>query len=243
MIDFHCHLDLYRQPSEIAEECARRQMYLLSVTTTPCAWQGTTALAKYSNRIRTALGLHPQLAAQRKHELSQFDELLPETRYVGEVGLDGGDEYKGTWDDQTAVFSHILRRCCDVGGRILSIHSRRATSSVLDHIEAHAGCGIPVMHWYSGTHKELDRAVKLGCWFSVGPAMLASRKGTECLLRMPRGRVLTETDGPFACHDNRPLQPWDVSLAIDAIAKHWKLATTQVEDELLSNLRTLTTHA
>src|ERR1035441_1290583 len=95
VIDFHCHLDLYPNPLAIRDECDRRGMYVLSVTTTPSAWKGTSALAAPTKRIRTALGLHPQLAHERMSELALFDSYLPETRYVGEIGLDGapGERY------------------------------------------------------------------------------------------------------------------------------------------------------
>lgn len=62
--------------------------YVLSVTTTPKAWYGTSLLAKDCPRIRTAaLGLHPQLAHERWQELELFDALLSQTRYVSEVAL------------------------------------------------------------------------------------------------------------------------------------------------------------
>ena len=80
MIDFHCHLDLYPNPVQIVREVRAREMYVLSVTTTPTAFEGTSALASDAPRIRTALGLHPQLAHERKGELALFDELLPTTR-------------------------------------------------------------------------------------------------------------------------------------------------------------------
>ncbi len=132
MIDFHCHLDLYPDPHAVAQDCAARGLYVLSVTTTPSAWKGTSALAAGAPRIRTGLGLHPQLAHERKRELELFERLLPETRYVGEIGLDGAPEYKPYWSDQMAVFKRILDACRNAGGRILSIHSRRAASAVLD---------------------------------------------------------------------------------------------------------------
>ena len=95
MIDFHCHLDLYPNHHAVRHECDRRCMHVLSVTTTPSAWRGTSALAAGSLRIRTALGLHPQLAAERKSELGLFETLLPEAPYVGEIGLDGAPELRG----------------------------------------------------------------------------------------------------------------------------------------------------
>lgn len=35
-----------------------------------------------------------EIAHQRSHELELFDSLLSETRYVGEIGLDGGKGFK-----------------------------------------------------------------------------------------------------------------------------------------------------
>lgn len=37
----------------------------------------------------------------------------------------------------------------------------------------------------------------MGCWFSVGPAMLAGERGKVLALKMPRDRILTKTDGPL----------------------------------------------
>ena len=90
MIDFHVHLDLYPRPHATALECIARNLYVLSVTTTPSAWAGTATLTKGAQKMRTALGLHPQIAHERKAELGLFEELLPQVRYVGEIGLDGG---------------------------------------------------------------------------------------------------------------------------------------------------------
>lgn len=198
MIDFHCHLDLYPDPRRLAEQCASRGLYVLSVTTTPSAWYGTSAVAAGLSRVRTALGLHPQIAHECKHELGLFEQILPETHYVGEVGLDGGPDFERYWPDQVLVFDRILQACTVAGGRILSIHSRRAASAVLDHLDKNRHAGAFVLHWFSGNQRELARAIELGCWFSVGPAMLVGERGRSLISRMPRDRILTETDGPFA---------------------------------------------
>lgn len=239
MIDFHCHLDLYPNHLEVREECVRRGMYLLSVTTTPSAWRGTSALASESSRIRTALGLHPQLASQRKGELALFDALLPEVRYVGEVGLDGGPEFSHSWRDQISVFEHILAQCQKAGGRILTIHSRRACESVLNCIERMPGIGTPILHWFSGTFRDLARAIELGCWFSVGPAMLAGTRGRALVARMPRDLVLTETDGPFAQLCGRTIMPWEVKDAIYQLAEIWQVSQDSANETVCNNFRNL----
>lgn len=239
MIDFHCHLDLYPDPYRMAHDCESRNLDVLSVTTTPSAWPGTAALARGSARIRTALGLHPQIAHERKGELPLFEKLLPETRYVGEIGLDGAPESKRHWSDQTLVFTCILSACACAGGRILSIHSRRAATPVLDALQVHSGAGTPILHWFSGSQRELARAVELGCWFSVGPAMLVGSKGRALTANMPRDRVLTESDGPFARVDTRAALPWDAERATTALAELWAEPVDEVCEQLASNLRRL----
>lgn len=236
MIDFHCHLDLYPDPHAVARACAERGLYVLSVTTTPSAWAGTDMLAGEAARIRTALGLHPQLAHLRKGELTQFEYLISKTRYVGEIGLDGAPEFKQYWRDQLFVFTRILDICSDVGGRVLSVHSRRAASAVLDAIEAKPGIGTPILHWFSGTSRELDRAIELGCWFSVGPGLLQGQKGRALAKRMPKDRVLTESDGPFTQIDGRSAWPWEVDNAVRELGKLWNLSIEDVERQLASNL-------
>lgn len=241
MIDLHCHLDLYQEPLVIAKECEKRRLYILSITTTPSAWTGTSALVTGSTRIRTALGLHPQLVHERKGELALFERLLPDARYVGEIGLDGSPEYKPYWREQVDVFSRILELCRSSGGRVLSIHSRRAATAVLDHLEKTPNAGKPILHWFSGSAKELARAIELGCWFSVGPAMLNGEKGCKLVSLMPRDRVLTETDGPFTRIQGRAAYPWDVSIAIDRLTEIWNLSKAETEQSLRQNLRCLVT--
>lgn len=239
MIDFHAHLDLYPDPHAVAKECSNQGIYVLSVTTTPSAWKGTSALTEPGSRIRTALGLHPQLAHQRKSELDMFDVNLPDAPYVGEIGLDGAPEFRKHWDDQLAVFNHILQTCTRAGGRVMSIHSRRATAEVLDRLEAFPNAGVSILHWFSGSNRDLERAISLNCWFSVGSAMLISKKSRDLVSHMPRERILTETDGPFAQVDGRSAMPWDAQRAVVQLAGLWGMTMEGVEQKLDNNLCSL----
>lgn len=239
MIDLHCHLDLYPKPHVVVAECVARRMYVLSVTTTPSAWLKTVDLAVEAPRIRTALGLHPQIAHERKGELDLFDELLPAASYVGEIGLDGSPEYKRYWQDQQAVFVRILSSCAKLGGRVMTIHTRRAATPVLDALQQFDDAGTPILHWFSGTQRELTRAIDFGCWFSVGPAMLAGAKGRAIAASLPRERVLTESDGPFAQINQRSAWPWESDLAVTMLADVWHIPVDVVRQQLHDNLRRL----
>jgi TatD DNase family protein len=241
MIDMHCHLDLYANPKQVVEQCRKRSMYVLSVTTTPKAWKGTVSLAEGCDRIRTSLGLHPQLAHERYLELELFDTLLPQAKYVGEIGLDGSKNYQPHYGRQVEVFRHILQSVQQAGGRIMTIHSRNATSDVLEELSGYPSVGIPILHWFTGTKTELKRAIALGCWFSVGPAMLDTKRGIALVNEMPKDRLLTETDGPFATMNNEKLMPWDVELVQKQIAKIWLQDAKTVQDRIFSNFKSLLT--
>ena len=102
-VDFHCHLDLYRDHDALITECDREAIATLTVTTTPKAWPRNREMAAASAYVRVALGLHPQLVAEREGELPLFERHLHETRYIGEVGLDTSDG-----SESITVVSHTI---------------------------------------------------------------------------------------------------------------------------------------
>lgn len=239
MIDFHAHIDLYPEPNEVVKEIERRKMYVLSVTTTPSAWTGTYSIAKHCSRIKTALGLHPQIAHERISELPLFDTFINETDYVGEVGLDGSPEFAKHKASQLAVLKHILKSCSNSGGKIISLHSRRAASDVIEIIDEHPDAGIPVFHWFTGEKRELKRAIQRNAWFSIGPAMLKSKKSIAMVECIPKDRILTESDGPFAKVSGKPLMPWDVESAVIDLSRIWNVTPSNAQEILYSNFRAL----
>jgi TatD DNase family protein len=239
VIDFHCHLDLYPDPVDVADRCVADGVYVLSVTTAPSAWQTSRELLERKGRVRVALGLHPQIAHERAGEVGIFESQISNTKYIGEIGLDGGPEYGKYRQLQADLFARLMTICAASGGRIISLHSRHAADAVLDAIEREPKAGTPILHWFSGTADELDRAIRLGCWFSVGPAMLVSKKGRMLASRMPHDRILTETDGPFAKFEDATLYPWQVHGAVESLSRIWIMPVEETEDILSSNLRSL----
>lgn len=236
MMDMHCHIDLYSNPEDVIRECENNNLYVLSVTTTPKAWAGTYALTKEVPRFNTALGLHPQLAHQREHELQLFDSLISETKYIGEIGLDGSMEYRQHLKTQLRIFRHILKKCQKAKSKVMSIHSRGAVVMVLDELESHPNAGLPILHWFLGSKKELNRAIDLGCMFSVGPAMTSSQKGKQVIKWLPKKNILLETDGPFASFGDKQLRPIDSFLVIKYLSTEWQLSEKKITHLLRDNL-------
>lgn len=241
LVDFHCHLDLYKDHVEVIRECDRNRVATLAVTTTPKTWRRNLEIASGSEFVRVALGLHPQLVEDRGGEVALFEKLLPETRYVGEVGLDAGPRFYRTFADQERVFVRILKACSEQRGKIISIHSIRAASKVLNHLETHLtpDRGKAILHWFTGTSAEANRAVDLGCYFSINQAMTGNPKLVSILASLPADRLLTETDGPFTDQHGQPTRPKDVSIALAKLATVRNLPLEEMRRQVLTNLKTL----
>lgn len=239
MIDFHCHLDLFSQPDLAASEAERAGIYVLSVTNTPKAFPKTAQIAKARQRMRTALGLHPQLVPERHDEVSLFVRLLPETQYVGEIGIDGGEGYVDHLDLQREVFERLLRACASEGGRVMSIHSRHASGEVIDCLRRWPTAGTPILHWFTGSKRDAQAAASLGSWFSVGLPMLQSKRMAEVVATLPRDRILTETDAPFVSTQGTAYPVAALQEAVTRLSKIWGCSPKEVDAQLKSNLSRL----
>ena len=203
LYDMHCHLDSMDSMVDIVEQAEAHRMKFLSVTVTPGGYEKTKPLLEpYAHVARVALGLHPWWMSDGRcgePDVERFEELAPHTRAIGEVGLDFGSKHAASWDAQVAVFDRMMKTCAaGEEGKLISLHAVRSAQTVLDILEKHAcpqkhRC---IMHWYSDSSQELTRAIKLGCYFSIGEYMLATKRGREYAKAIPARRILLETDAP-----------------------------------------------
>jgi TatD DNase family protein len=181
------------------------------------------------------------LIADRAHEIGLWEELLPRTRYVGEVGLDAGPRFYKSFETQKEIFARVLSLCAGARNKIVTAHSVRATKAVLDMIEQYMppSRGRVVLHWFTGTAAEAKRAVDLGCYFSVNAEMLVNEKRAAITKALPLDRILTETDGPFTQTDARPTMPSDVWIAVDGLARLHGIPPNNMSATILRNLKDL----
>lgn len=236
-VDAHCHIDLFPRPAEIVEEAQTQRIYTIAVTNAPSVFGHTTQLVSGSEYVRAALGLHPELAHTHGHELERFRHYLPQTNYVGEVGLDHTTSDKDIRQKQRHILETIAVWVDEAGDKVLTLHSRRAASDVLDVLKGMRARKI--LHWFSGTPKELDRAIAEGYFFSINGAMMQSAKGRALASRIPQDRTLTETDGPFVKDGLSPATPSAVKRTIALVAQLWAVSADQAQSTVLENFRSL----
>lgn len=238
-VDTHCHFDLYADPASVLRESEQLCIYSIAVTNTPSVFPAMARLASGLKFVRAALGLHPELAIERAPELPLFAKHVATTRYVGEVGLD----YKSAVTEsdrakQRSIFASILGHCRGAGGKVLTIHSRRAEADVIALLSEHTP-GAFILHWYSGSAKNMRLAAEAGAYFSINNAMTMSERGRKLLQDIPHDRVLTESDGPFVRVDDQPARPIHTQLVVDVLGRTWRVERDEAADIVMKNFRRL----
>jgi TatD DNase family protein len=212
--DTHFHLDLILEPEKVADEIERHQVYTIAVTNSPSVFLFTEKIALNKKFIRAALGLHPELAAERHKEVYLFNELIDKTRYIGEIGLDNSNKSPSDYQRQKEVFEKLISVCAEKGDKILTIHSRKAAKDVLD-ILGKDFPGKVILHWYSDPLKYIEVAVERGYYFSINYPMLQSKNGKRIIESIPLDRILIETDGPFTKNGQKEFVPFMVPLIFE----------------------------
>lgn len=239
-IDSHSHLDLFPNFKQILQKCGSADIEIITVTNAPCVWQTNRALSRNYPRIHAALGFHPQLVKERYREIDLFEQYLKETRFIGEIGLDGSKEMISTFGIQKDIFIRILKNCALEGNKILSIHSRRASKEVIDAISDYfpKEKGRSILHWFTGTNNEALEAVKLGCYFSINNYMITNTKSKDLIRILPPEKILTESDSPFI---NTPDYPSNIEQIIMYLSEAWTIAPSLVKDKIYMNFKSLLT--
>jgi len=243
MIDFHCHLDLYKDSISLLSDVKKRCKFVLAVTTSPRAWEKTSQVFSSIDCISVGLGLHPEILEKKINERELFFFSLPKSQYIGEIGLDGTTRNKYSLDIQVEFFTEVIKASEKIGGRVISIHSRSAVKSTLEIIEKNINASISVMHWFSGTDKEIDKAISMNCWFSVNPLMLSSKKGISLIKKVALTKMIPETDGPFTTHEGVQYMPWDTEIVIEGIARLKNIIKDDVSKVMLENKKILCANA
>jgi TatD DNase family protein len=239
MIDMHTHLDLYPNVLDILSRVNKLNRFTMAVTTSPRAWIATSKVFKEYDNIKVALGLHPEIVIEKFEELDLLVSSISRSNYIGEVGIDGSRRNLNSLSKQEFIFECAIKESQNVGGRIISIHSRCAASRVLSILKKYPNCGHPILHWFTGSIFELNEAVERRCFFSINPIMTMSKKGKDLVSRLPKELVLPESDGPFTSRNGEPIMPWEAMDICSDLSSIWSMSIKDTKEQLILNFKSL----
>jgi TatD DNase family protein len=234
LVDTHCHIDLFPNYRELIQAVEKAQVYTIAVTNAPSVFRQSSGIAINSKYIRTAIGFHPELVLQRRAEINSFLQMLPETRFVGEIGLDYVTNDTENRLFQRRIFEQILVRCRELRNKILTVHSRRAANDVIEMIGDNFP-GTVILHWFSGSKKVLEKGLSFGFYYSVNPAMFRSTSGLNIIRAIPPNRLLTESDGPFVTLDGKAATPLDMGNVLRQLSEVKQTSLEETAEHIFEN--------
>ncbi len=237
-VDTHCHIDLYDDPKKIIEQACQQGIEVIAVTNAPSVYAYTRGLCRGYANLKPAIGLHPLLVTERFRELRGCKSDFVQSAFVGEIGLDYSNATRSQKYDQRVALDLILSWCSNGTQKVLSLHSKRAVGDVLAALSPNVPKDVKIiLHWFTGTTKELSKAVGMGAFFSVNEQMLRTKSGRTMAMSIPQGNLLTETDGPFVERNNKPISPVDVPRLTREIAGIWGVSIEEAAYRIHGNFQ------
>lgn len=229
--DSHCHLDLMDTDVALAlAEAASvgvTAVVSVGVDLPTSRWQ--TETAREHARVWAAVAIHPNEAAAgaaTDEVLREIEALaaLPQTRAVGETGLDRfRTETAAGWALQEVAFrAHIA--IAKATGKALMIHDRDAHEQVLRVLAEEGAPPVVVFHAFSGDAAFARCCAGAGYYASFAGNATFSNAGMlrEAAAAVPPELLLVETDAPFLTpvpHRGRPNGPHLIPLTLRALAE------------------------
>lgn len=158
-------------------------------------------VAVHPDRLSGTAGVHPHHAGQVEGEwLRELEALLaaPGIRAVGETGLDFNRDYSPR-PAQEAVFEAQLDLAARTGTPLF-LHERDTDGRFFELLASWVGRVRGVLHCFTGSARDLHRALDAGLHIGITGWICDERRGTELqsLVRdIPADRLLLETDAPY----------------------------------------------
>jgi TatD DNase family protein len=144
------------------------------------------------------IGIHPEFAGTEN--ITEFITIFNHNSElidgIGEIGLDRayvGDDTI-SYQKQKEVFYTMLR-LSETTRKPVSIHSRGSLDEILDVLTTY-NTGNALLHWFSGSRKQLRKCMDMGLYIGYGPLLVYSAEKRVLLKNTDIRQFLVETDGP-----------------------------------------------
>lgn len=206
LIDSHCHLNYAglneRQDEVLANARACGITGFLNISTRQSEWGEVVGTAERNDDVWASIGVHP-------HEADAHPDLgatalveaaaHPRVIAIGECGLDYYYDKSDRAAQRERFGAHI--EAARITGLPLVVHTRDAeedTAEILSR-EAEKGGVAGVLHCFTGSAELARTALDLGFYISIsGIVTFKNAKDLqETAKKIPRDRLLVETDSPF----------------------------------------------
>ncbi len=201
MFDTHAHLsdrafdqDLF---SVLENGRSAGIEYLVTVGYDFESCQKNMMILDREDNIYGAVGIHPHEAGSYRGDLSEIEQFLtnPKVVAIGETGLDYYRNF-AAHDLQKELFREHIRLAKKRHLPVV-VHTRRSFDDALAILNDE-DYRFAVFHCYSGDVDFALKIVEMGFYISFsGSITFAGNKLAEIIKKIPKDRILIETDAPY----------------------------------------------
>ncbi len=205
LIDTHFHLDFYKNHNEIYNYFNNKKIYVLCVTNQPEVFETCMNIYGSSKYVKFAIGYNPKIINNIPFSKKSFNRNIVKTEYIGEVGLDFKNVNSINREKQLEIFDYISSMAAK-SNKLLNIHCNKAEEETFTILKKNGNKKV-IIHWYTGDIKYAEKLSDLGCYFSINMNMLKNKRTLEIIKRIPKTRLLIESDGPFSKINGKKYEP------------------------------------
>ncbi|RUM56538.1 MAG: hydrolase TatD [Nautilia sp.] len=247
IIDTHCHLDNEKYYNDLDEVIERAKKYGVEKFIIPAASpkdiKRAVEIAEKYDDVYFAVGVHPIDIKYFEYEYLLDYIKHPKCVAVGEIGL---DYYytKDTKDYQIELFQEQLDIALEYNKPVI-IHIRDANKDAFEILERYVK-KYPnlkgVLHCFNADEQFLKLSDNF--YYGIGGVITFknARKLIEVFPKIPRNRVIIETDSPYLTphpYRGQRNEPYYTTLVRDKIAELWQVSKEEVEDITTENAKEL----
>lgn len=260
--DVHAHLTDPRLAAQEDDVLARARdagvTTIISNGLNPADNAAVLALARRAPAVRPAIGLYPvdavlsEMIAMGVDYPRDLDDPPPaaedcvqwvadhidEAFAVGEIGLDHYWVPEALWGRQEEIFRRLVRLAIAADKPII-IHTRKAEERAFEVLKEEGATRVD-WHCYSSKVKRGLRIADHGHYLSIPANVRKADNFRQLLMRLPRDRVLLETDCPYLSPVRGTLnEPANVVETVSLAAELWGTTAEGVQAQLEENFERL----
>ena len=251
VVDSHCHLNykglVEDQQAVLQRARDRGVVAMLNIATRESEWDAVLATAEREPDVWATVGIHPHEADQHPHvDAAKLVEraLHPRVVGIGESGLDYYYDHSDRERQQASFRTHIA--AARGAGLPIVVHTRDAEADTAAILAEEMGKGalIAVIHCFTESGEFADHALALGLFISISGIVTFrnARDLQATAARLPRDKLLVETDAPFLApvpHRGRPGEPSYVVDTLDFLARLCGEPVTELAEATSANFHRL----
>lgn len=238
LTDSHCHLAMYEGADEALGRSRAAGVAGVVVPATRLEdLEACVRIAESHDDVWAAVGFHP-------HEAKDFDDaaaaeverlaLHERVVAIGEIGLDYHYDYSPREIQKEALARQIgIARRLDLP---VVIHNRESTGDLVEMLESTEAQGVRgVLHSFTESYDVANRLIERGFFISFS-GIITFRSADalrEVAKRLPRERVLIETDTPYLSpvpFRGRTNEPAFVARVAETLAGLWAVSIDEVAE-------------